>query len=166
MWQWTLIDVKARCLENASRFEFEKNLKKLWMEQKKCSLFYWASNLFTKLEANKKWPRIADRTCPKSQTRNAFERQMKRENGCKRMWPKTSVCQVRMQKFNRAFSEVLRFSHFLVAFITFRVSFWPELVQRKQKNAIFSTKLYSSLVLKSSKLTHYGVPVAISAGTF
>ena len=39
---------------------------------------------------------------------------------------------------NRAFSEVWRFSHFRVAFIKFRVYFWLELVQRKQKNAIFS----------------------------
>ena len=31
---------------------------------------------------------------------------------------------------NRAFSEVWRFSHFLVASTKFRVWFWPELVQR------------------------------------
>ena len=41
-------------------------------------------------------------------------------------------------QYNRAFSEVRWFSHLRVPFKNFRVWFWPNLVQRKQKNAIFS----------------------------
>ena len=41
--------------------------------------------------------------------------------------------------FNRVFSEVGRFSRFQVASTKFRVYFWPELVQRKQKKSIFVT---------------------------